>query len=88
MELKKDHDVIAGFLQERRETEKREKMLREEIDRMRRSREAIAADHSMQKAEELKHLDERIDDLRRELDNQIDKRRNICKAARTFTAGD
>ncbi len=108
MGLKGNFEVIGGLLQERKETEKEEQILQEEIDRLRRQRELIAAElaaensaqdsvqvsaenyarHSARKAETLRALDQQIEKLTKEREEQIRKRKDICKIARTVTAGD
>ena len=85
---KENRDVIEGFLQERRETERKEKLLLEEIDCLRRKREKIAEEERPQNEEELRCLDLQIDNLRKEIADQKQTRNSICKTARTFTAGD
>ena len=85
---KENRDVIEGFLQERRETEIKEKLLLEEIDCLRRKREKIAEEERPQNEEELRCLDLQIDNLRKEIADQKQARNSICKTARTFTAGD
>ena len=85
---KENRDVIEGFLQERRETERKEKLLLEEIDCLRRKREKIAEEERPQNEEELRCLDLQIDNLRKEIADQKQARSSICKTARTFTAGD
>ena len=47
---KENRDVIEGFLQERRETERKEKLLMEEIDCLRRKRAEIAEGECSQNA--------------------------------------
>ena len=81
---KENRDVIEGFLQGRRETERKEKLLMEEIDCLRRKR----AGECSQNAEELHCLDLQIENLRKEIADQKQTRNSICKTARTFTAGD
>ena len=85
---KENRDVIEGFLQERRETERKEKLLMEEIDCLRRKRAKIAEEERPQNEEELRCLDLQIDNLRKEIADQKQTRISICKTARTFTAGD
>ena len=85
---KENRDVIEGFLQERRETERKEKLLLEEIDCLRRKRAKIAEEERPQNEEELRCLDLQIDNLRKEIADQKQTRISICKTARTFTAGD
>ena len=85
---KENRDVIGGFLQERRETERKEKLLLEEIDCLRRKREEIVKGHFPQNAEKVHTLDLQIESLSKELANQNNKRKDICRAARTFSAGD
>lgn len=85
---KENRDVIEGFLQERRETEIKEKLLLEEIDCLRRKRAEIAEGECSQNAEELHCLDLQIENLRKEIADQKQTRNSICKTARTFTAGD
>ena len=80
--------MIEGFLQERRETERKEKLLMEEIDCLRRKRAKIAEEERPQNEEELRCLDLQIDNLRKEIADQKQARSSICKTARTFTAGD
>ncbi len=50
---KENRDVIEGFLQERRETERKEKLLMEEIDCLRRKRAEIAEGECSQNARKL-----------------------------------
>ena len=85
---KENRDVIEGFLQERRETERKEKLLMEEIDCLRRKRAKIAEEERPQNEEELRCLDLQIDNLRKEIADQKQTRISICKTAKTFTAGD
>ena len=85
---KENRDVIEGFLQERRETERKEKLLLEEIGCLCRKRAKIAEEERPQNEEELRCLDLQIDNLRKEIADQKQARSSICKTARTFTAGD
>lgn len=85
---KENRDVIEGFLQERRETERKEKQLLEEIDCLRRKRAKITEEERPQNEEELRCLDLQIENLRKEIADQKQARNSICKTARTFTAGD
>ena len=85
---KENREVIEGFLQERRETERKEKLLLEEIDCLCRKREKIAMEDLPENAEALHRLDLQIKNLRKEIAGQKQTRNNICKTARTFTAGD
>ncbi len=88
MGIKGNYEVIGGLLQERRETEKEEKQLEEQIETLRSRREALAAENSGQNAEMLQSLDRQIEDLAGELEEQIRKRKDICRIARAVTAGD
>lgn len=81
-------ELIGGLLDERRETEREERRLQEEINRLCRMREALAAENTTRNMEDVQSLDRQIDDLRREQLDQIRKRKDICKMARTITAGD
>ena len=85
---KENREVIEGFLQERRETERKEKLLLEEIDCLCRKREKIAMEDLPENAEALHRLDLQIKNLRKEIAGQKQTRNSICKTARTFTAGD
>ena len=85
---KENRDVIEGCMQARRETERKEKLLMEEIDCLRSKRAKIAEEERPQNEEELRCLDLQIDNLRKEIADQKQARSSICKTARTFTAGD
>ena len=85
---KENRDVIEGILQERRETDRKEKLLLEKLGFLRRKREEIAKGALPQNMEELRFLDLHIESLRKEIADQKNKRNNICRTARTFTAGD
>ena len=67
---------------------RKEKLLLEEIDCLRRKRAKIAEEERPQNEEELRCLDLQIDNLRKEIADQKQARSSICKTARTFTAGD
>lgn len=104
MGLKGNIEVVGGILQNRRETEKEEQALQEKAEGLRRQREAIAAElaaaSSVQgsqqdagqdlarKKELLQSLDQQIKELEQEKTEQVRKRKDLCRIARTVTAGD
>ena len=104
MGLKGNIEVIGGILQNRRETEKEEQALQEKAEGLRGQREAIAAELAAassgqgsqqnsgqdlaRKKELLKTLDQQIKELEQEKTEQVRKRKDLCRIARTVTAGD
>lgn len=74
MGIKGNYEVIGGLLEERRGTEKEEKHLQEEIDRLRTRREVLAAENSDRNAELLHSLDRQIEELIREKEEQARRR--------------
>lgn len=104
MGLKGNIEVIGGILQNRRETEKEEQALQEKMEGLRRQREEAAAElasaSSVQgsqqdsgqdlarKKELLQSLDQQIEKLEQEKTEQDRKLKDLCRIARTVTAGD
>lgn len=85
MGLELNFDVIGRVLEERRDSEAQEKILRDELEHLRKKREELAAE---QKTEEIPSLDLKIGELEAELEKQFAREKNACMIARTFTAGD
>lgn len=88
MGLKGNFEVIGGLLDERRETEKEERLLQDQIEHLRAQRDAAAEENAVQNADLLQSLDDQIEELTREMTEQRKRRKDICKIARTVTAGD
>ena len=81
-------DVIGRVLEERREAEEQERSLKEELDRLTRKREELAEDGSARGSEQIQSIDLEIGKLKQELAKQIEREKNACMIARTFSAGD
>ncbi len=81
-------DVIGRVLEERREAEEQERSLKEELDRLTRKREELAEDGSARESEQIQSIDLEIGKLKTELAKQIEREKNACMIARTFSAGD
>lgn len=104
MGLKGNIEVIGGILQNRKETEKEEQALQEKLEGLRRHREAAAAELAsvssaqgsqqnsgqdlVRKKELLQSLDQQIAELEQEKTEKVRKRKDLCRIARTVTAGD
>ena len=91
MSLQVHGDTIETLIQERRETEKENKQLQEQIDLLRSRRLEIEKGSGAEKASEadsLADLDKQIEELTLEMRVRSAKLKNICRMARTISAGD
>jgi len=91
MSLQVHGDTIETLIQERRETEKENKQLQEQIDLLRSRRLEIEKGSGAEKASEadsLADLDKQIEELTLEMRERSAKLKNICRMARTISAGD
>ena len=86
MGLQVHGDTIESLITERRGTGKEAKELQAQIDRLR--AEKAEREESADTAESLEELDRQIEELTVEKSERSQKLRNICRMARTISAGD
>lgn len=82
MGLKVRGDTIESLIQERRDTERESKQLQDQIDRLK------AEKLEKNETDNLEALDEQIESLKFEKREQDKKLKDICRMARTISAGD
>jgi len=82
MKLPVRSEIMESLVQERKENQREEKLLQEEIDSI------LKAKSTSQSAEELAELDERLQKLSEEKEDLLRKRRDLCSMARAVGAGD
>ena len=88
MKRKAAADLIEVLLQERRETENEKRQLQQQIEDIRRQREALLSEPISDERKTAEEMDEQIDRLTQAIQERSQKLNNICLAARTISAGD
>ncbi|MBQ8054989.1 MAG: hypothetical protein IJ198_14505 [Lachnospiraceae bacterium] len=82
MKLPVRSEIMENLVQERKENQREEKLIQEEIDSI------LEAKSTSKSAEEQAELDERLQKLSEEKDDLLRKRRDLCSMARAVGAGD
>lgn len=81
-------DMVETLLQERRKAENEKRQLQQQIEDIRRQREASPAEPVSDGREAAEEMEEQIGRLTQEIAEQDRKLKNICMMARTISAGD
>ena len=82
MKLPVRSEIMESLVQERKENQREEKLLQEEIDSI------LKAKSTSKSAEEVAELNERLQKLSEEKEDLLRKRRDLCSMARAVGAGD
>ena len=86
MKLPVRSEIMESLVRERKENQREEKLLQEEIDRILKAK--ALAEGTSQSEEELAELNERLEKLSEEKENLVRKRKDLCSMARSVGAGD
>ena len=82
MKLPVRSEIMKNLVQERKENQREEKLIQEEIDSI------LEAKSTSKSAEELDELNKCLQKLSEEKEDLLRKRRDLCSMARAVGAGD